>query len=106
MHLEMELIITPTQALLPLSILFVAYHAIRALFFGPPVSKHWEQLPVVGLGKGWLAWVWATLKSVRKTQDWAFEGYRKVRFDPMSLDHLLRLFPVCPRKQPLHLAKY
>jgi hypothetical protein len=75
----MELIITPTQALLPLSILFVAYHAIRALFFGPPASKHWEELPVVGLGKGWLAWVWATLKSVRKTQDWAFEGYRKVR---------------------------
>lgn len=73
----MELIITPTQALVPLSILFVVYHAIRALFFGPPESKHWKELPTVGLGKGWLAWVWATLKSVRKTQDWAFEGYRK-----------------------------
>ena len=74
----MELIITPTQALLPLSVLFVAYHAIRAFFFQAPESKHWEQLPVVGLKKQWLGWVWATLKSVRKTQDWAFEGYRKV----------------------------
>lgn len=74
----MELIITPTQALLPLSVLFIAYHAIRALFFGPPESKHWRELPTVGLSTGGLAWVWATLKSVRKTQDWAFEGYRKV----------------------------
>lgn len=74
----MELIITPTQALVPLSILFVAYHAIRALFFGIPESKHWNELPVVGLKTGWLKWVWATLKSVRKTQDWAFDGYGKV----------------------------
>ncbi|KAI4691365.1 uncharacterized protein J4E84_003658 [Alternaria hordeiaustralica] len=73
----MELIITPTQALVPLSVLFLVYHAIRALFFGKPESKHWEELPVVGLQRGWFEWVWATLKSIRKTQDWAFEGYRK-----------------------------
>ncbi|CAN9385110.1 cytochrome P450 [Alternaria alternata] len=73
----MELIITPTQALVPLSVLFLVYHAIRALFFGKAESKHWEELPVVGLQKGWFEWVWATLKSIRKTQDWAFEGYRK-----------------------------
>jgi hypothetical protein len=75
---EMELIITPTQALVPLSILFIVYHTFRALFFGTPKSKHWEKLPVVGLRNGWLKWVWATLKSVRYTQDWAFEGYCKV----------------------------
>lgn len=103
----MELIITPTQALVPLSILFVVYHAIRALFFGPPESKHWKELPTVGLGKGWLAWVWATLKSVRKTQDWAFEGYRKVWPATMLTCQLLNtLSLVCRFKQSLHLAEH
>lgn len=103
----MELIITPTQALVPLSVLFIAYHAIRALFFGKPESKHWEQLPVVGLQKGWLNWVWATLKSVRTTKDWAFEGYRKVWFAGMLGYCLLTMsFTVCQRKQSLHFAEY
>ena len=74
----MELIITPTQALVPLSVLFVVYHAIRALFFQKPESKHWDELPTVGLKKQSLGWIWATLKSVWKTKDWAFEGYEKV----------------------------
>jgi hypothetical protein len=93
----MELIITPTQALVPLSVLFIAYHAIRALFFGKPESKHWEELPVVGLKDGWLKWVWATLKSVRYTQDWAFQGYRKVWTFLRSLDDrmLTISLPVC-----------
>jgi hypothetical protein len=76
----MELIITPTQALFPLSVIFVLYHAVRAWFLRKPESKHWDELPSVGVNKQqWFAWVWATLKSVRWTQDWAFEGYRKVR---------------------------
>jgi hypothetical protein len=75
----MELVITPTQALVPLSILFVVYHAIRAWFLRKPESKMWDELPSVGVNKNqWGAWVWATLKSVRWTQDWAFDGYRKV----------------------------
>lgn len=103
----MELIITPTQALVPLSLLFIVYHAIRTLFFGKPESKHWEQLPVVGLQKGWLNWVWATLKSVRTTKDWAFEGYRKVWFARTLRYHLLIMpFTVCQRKQSLHFAQY
>jgi hypothetical protein len=77
----MELIITPTQALLPLSVLFVVYHAIRAWFARKPASKHWDELPSVGVDKQqWFAWVIATLKSIRWTQDWAFDGYRKVSF--------------------------
>ncbi|KAH7072741.1 ent-kaurene oxidase [Paraphoma chrysanthemicola] len=84
----MELIITPTQALLPLSVLFVVYHAIRAWFSRKPESKHWDELPSVGVQKQqWFAWVWATLKSVRWTQDWAFEGYRK--FAPKNSPFIL-----------------
>jgi hypothetical protein len=75
----MELVITPTQALVPLSILFVTYHAIRAWFSRKLESKMWDELPSVGVDKKqWGAWVWATLKSVRWTQDWAFDGYREV----------------------------
>jgi hypothetical protein len=84
----MELIITPTQALLPLSFLFVLYHAVRAWIQRKHESKHWTELPSVGVNKQqWFAWVWATLKSVRWTQDWAFEGYRKVSDSDPSIAH-------------------
>lgn len=75
----MELTVTPTQALLPLSVFLILYHVSWSLLFRKPDPEHWNRLPNVGVKEQWLGWMWATLKSVRMTQEWAFEGYRKVK---------------------------
>jgi hypothetical protein len=37
-----------------------------------------QQLPIIGTGKHWFSWAWATVLSVTKTRLWVFEGYAKV----------------------------
>ena len=74
----MEFILTMPQTLVCSFVLFTAYQIVQALIFDISDSEHWKQLPTVGLKQEWLGWVWATFKSVRKTKEWAFEGYSKV----------------------------
>ncbi|KAK2745533.1 hypothetical protein FQN57_003658 [Myotisia sp. PD_48] len=74
----MELLMTPTltQALAPLSILFLLYHLGKAYFFQEQ-SDLWTSQPTIGLEKTWFPWLRATLLSVTRTKVWAFDAYSK-----------------------------
>jgi hypothetical protein len=38
----------------------------------------WSTQPSVGVSRGPLGWMIATLKSITKSYEWAFQGYEKV----------------------------
>lgn len=40
---------------------------------------HWlREHPIVGSGKQWLSWWFATLRSINQSRNWAYYGYSKV----------------------------
>ncbi|RYP11198.1 hypothetical protein DL765_007851 [Monosporascus sp. GIB2] len=47
------------------------------IYFWQNESKFWVSQPTVGLQKQKFAWLRATFRSLYRTREWAFEGYKK-----------------------------